>query len=86
MPKLNFYIFFITAAFPIILGAIYYNPKVLGKAWLSAAGLTQEKVMSGNMTKILLLSYLFGLFVSYIIFYSQFTKVQYTSCFCTKRI
>jgi len=67
MPKLNLYILFITAAFPIILGAIYYNPKVLGKAWLSAAGLTEEKVMGGNMIKTLLLSYLFGIFLSYII-------------------
>lgn len=68
MPQINWYFFFITALFPIILGAIYYNPKVMGKAWLSAAGLTQEEVMGGNMTKTLLLSYLFGLFLSYILF------------------
>lgn len=68
MPKINFYIFFITAAFPIILGAIYYNPKVLGRAWLQTAGLTEENVKGVNMVKTLLLSYLFGLFLSYIIF------------------
>lgn len=68
MPQINWYFFFITALFPIILGAIYYNPKVMGKAWLSAAGLTQEEVMQGNMTRTLLLSYLFGLFLSYILF------------------
>ncbi len=68
MPQVNFYILFITALFPIILGAIYYNPKALGKAWMSAAGITEQQVMEGNMTRTLLLSYLFGLFLSYILF------------------
>ena len=68
MPQVNFYILFITALFPIILGAIYYNPKVLGRAWISAAGITQQQVSEGNMVRTLLLSYLFGLFLSYILF------------------
>ncbi len=68
MPQINFYVIFITALFPILLGAIYYNPKVLGTAWMNAAGITEEHVRGGNMIKTILLSYLFGLFLSYILF------------------
>ena len=68
MPQLNYYILFITAAFPIILGAVYFNPKVMGKAWLSVAGLTADEVLGGSMVRKLLLTYLFGLFMSYVLF------------------
>lgn len=68
MPQVNFYVLFITALFPLILGAVYYNPNVLGRAWMDAAGITEEHVRGGNMIKTILLSYLFGLFLSYILF------------------
>lgn len=68
MPEINFYWLFITAAFPLIIGSIYYNPKVFGRAWISAAGLTETQARQDSMIKTFLLSYLFGLFVSYIIF------------------
>jgi len=68
MPQLNFYFFFITAAFPILLGAIYYNPKVLGNAWINAAGINKDDMLDRNMIKIILLSYLFGLLLSYVLF------------------
>ena len=68
MPQVNFYWLFISAAIPLLVGSIYYNPKVLGKAWLSASGLTVEQARQGSMTKTFLLSYLFGLFASYIIY------------------
>ena len=68
MPQINFYWLFISALVPIVVGSIYYNPKVLGKAWLSAAGLTEEEAAQGSMTKIFLLTYLFSLFTAYIIY------------------
>lgn len=68
MPQVNFYWLFISAVIPLLIGSIYYNPRVLGKAWLSAAGLSEEDASKGSMTKVFLLTYLFGLFVSYIIY------------------
>lgn len=48
------------------LGAVWYS--VLRKAWLSAAGLTQKKVRSGNMPIIygltLVLSFVVAIFLS----------------------
>jgi len=68
MPQLHYYLFFITAAFPILIGAVYYHPKILGRTWLSTADISSEVLMVGSRPKILLLSYLFGLFMSYVIF------------------
>ena len=59
---------FISALIPLAVGFIYYNPRVLGKAWMSASGVTEEQTQQGNMIKIFLLTYLFGLFASYIIY------------------
>lgn len=68
MPQLNFYWLFISALIPLLVGFVYYNPKLLGSAWLRAAGITDEEARQGSMIKICLLTYLFSLFVSYIIF------------------
>ena len=53
----------IAALVPTIVGFIWYNPKVLGTAWMQAAGLTTETAQKGfNMPLVfglsLLLSFL----------------------------
>ena len=63
--ELNFYVFFIAAVIPLITGAIWYNPKVLGTAWMKASGVTEEQAQSGNMPVIFGLTYLLGLFVAF---------------------
>lgn len=48
----------IAAIVPMIMGFIWYNPKVFGKAWLAGAGLTQESAQKGfNMPLVFGLSY-----------------------------
>ncbi len=36
------------AVVPMILGAIWYHPKVLGSIWMNATGLTEEDTKGGN--------------------------------------
>jgi hypothetical protein len=49
----------IAALVPTILGFIWYNPKVFGKAWMEATGLTPESAMKGfNMPLVFGLSLL----------------------------
>jgi Protein of unknown function (DUF1761) len=62
--KMNFYIWFATALVPLIVGFVWYNPKVLGKAWMESAGMTMEQTQGLNMPMVFGLTYLFGLFVS----------------------
>jgi len=36
----------------LVVGFIWYNPKVFGTAWMNAAGMTEEQIKGGNMFKI----------------------------------
>ncbi len=60
----NFLIIALAAFIPMIVGFIWYNPKVLGTAWMQASGMTPEKAKAGNMPLIFGLSFLFSLFLS----------------------
>jgi len=53
-----------TALIPLIMGFIWYNPKLFGKAWMEGAGLTEERAKGGNMFLILGLTFVFGFFYS----------------------
>ncbi len=61
---MNFYIFLIAAVIPLIVGAVWYNPKVLGNAWMKSTGLTEEQLQGANMLKIFGLTYVFSLLIA----------------------
>ena len=42
----------VTALVPMVVGFIYYNPKVMGTAWMKAADMTEEKMEGANMPLI----------------------------------
>ena len=51
----------LTAAFSaLVVGFIWYNPKVFGKAWMQAAGLTEAELKGANMAKIFSLALFFA--------------------------
>jgi len=60
MNELKFWIIPIAALVPMVLGFIWYHPKVLGKPWMAVSGMTDEKVNEGNMAIIYGVSYLFS--------------------------
>jgi hypothetical protein len=49
------------AAGAFVLGGAWYSPALLGKAWMKAAGLTEEKVKQGNMAMIFGVSFVWAL-------------------------
>ncbi len=61
----NFYMFFIVALIPLVVGAIYYHPKAVGNAWMKTNGFTEESLQGGNMMLILGLAYLFSFMISF---------------------
>ena len=70
MSFLNFHLpFFATlavAAFiPLIIGMIWYNPKVFGNAWLTSIGKTREEMMGGNMALTFGLAFLCSFFIAF---------------------
>lgn len=62
--EINFLALVVAAASTFVVGFIYYNPKVFGSAWMTASGLTEEKVKAGNMALIFGLSFLFAFMIS----------------------
>lgn len=61
----NFYMYFIVALIPLVIGAIYYNPKVLGNAWMKSNNFKEEDLTGANMGAIFLISYIFGLLITF---------------------
>ncbi|WP_138432540.1 DUF1761 domain-containing protein [Winogradskyella algicola] len=50
--ELNYLAIVVSAVVPLLIGAIWYNPSVLGTAWMKASGMTEEKMKSGNIAII----------------------------------
>jgi len=64
---MNFFAILIAALVPMVLGFIWYHPKVLGTVWMKASGMTEEKAKQGNMALKFGLSFLFSLMIAFIL-------------------
>nr|WP_294922495.1 DUF1761 domain-containing protein [uncultured Flavobacterium sp.] len=62
--EINFIALLIAALVTLVVGFIWYNPKVFGTIWMRENNLTPEQLKSGNMLKIFGLTYLFSLMIS----------------------
>ena len=58
--EFNWLATFVASLVPMLVGAIYYNPKVVGTAWMKATGMTEEKAKTANMAKVFGLSFVFS--------------------------
>ncbi|MGZ4038794.1 MAG: DUF1761 domain-containing protein, partial [Bacteroidia bacterium] len=66
---------------PMVLGFIWYNPKVLGKAWMEASGMTEEKAKNANMALVFGLSFLFSFFLAFALQFLVIHQSGVTSLF-----
>lgn len=66
MIELHYWIVPVAGLIPMITGFIWYNPKVMGTAWMNAAGLTEEKLRDTNMAMVFGISYLFACMLAFI--------------------
>lgn len=53
-----------TALIPLFVGAIYYNERIVGGAWMRATGLEAERLRQGNFAIIFGMTYLFSILVA----------------------
>jgi len=60
MEHVNVWAIPIAAIAALVVGFIWYNPKVFGNAWMKASGLTEEKMKGGNMLVIFGLALVFA--------------------------
>ncbi|MGC1472844.1 MAG: DUF1761 domain-containing protein [Psychroserpens sp.] len=61
----NFLAIIVAAIVPVVLGFIWYNPKVFGAAWMRAAEMTEAKIKSGNIAIIFGVSLVLSLILSF---------------------
>ncbi len=59
----NWYMYLVAALIPMVVGAIYYHPKVLGSYWMNLNGFTEETLKKGNPLVIFGVAYLFSCFL-----------------------
>jgi hypothetical protein len=63
--EINFKIILLAAIVPLLIGFVWYNPKVLGNAWMSASGMTEDKMKGSNMGLIFGLTFLCSFFIAF---------------------
>lgn len=61
----NFLIIFLAALIPLVVGFVWYNPKVFGNAWMKASDMTDEKAKGANMALIFGLTFLFSFMLAF---------------------
>ncbi|MBK9212282.1 MAG: DUF1761 domain-containing protein [Saprospiraceae bacterium] len=59
--SINFPVLLGAAIIPLLVGFIWYNPKVLGERWMKEVGLTHEDGKGSNMAVVFGLAYVFSL-------------------------
>jgi hypothetical protein len=65
----SIYAILIASLFPAIIGFIWYNPNVFGKAWMQASGVTEEQIKSSNMLVIMLISLVLSFLLAFALAY-----------------
>ena len=64
---MNFLAILVAAVSALVVGFIWYNPKVFGNAWMKAANMTEEQINGGNMLKIFGMALLFAFMLAFIL-------------------
>jgi len=63
--EFNFLEVFVAAFSSLVVGFIWYNPKVFGTIWMREAGFTREQSEKGNMFKIFGLTFVYSLMIAF---------------------
>jgi hypothetical protein len=64
---MNFIAIIVAALVPMVLGFVWYHPKVLGSMWMRESGMTEEKAKQGNMFLKLGLSFVFSFMIAFVL-------------------
>ncbi len=62
--EINFLAILVAAVSALVVGFVWYNPKVFGTAWMKAADMTDEKIKGANMGKIFAMAFVFAILLA----------------------
>jgi len=63
--NINFLALLLAALSTLVVGFIWYNPKVFGTIWMKEAGITEEKMKGSNMIILFGMSILYAFFIAF---------------------
>jgi hypothetical protein len=63
--QINFLAILVAAIVPMIVGFVYYHKNVVGTAWMSVTGMTEDKAREGNMAVIFIVSYILSIMLAF---------------------
>lgn len=71
----TFLILLLSAFTSLLVGFIWYNPKVFGTIWMKESGVSEEKIKGGNMALTMLMAFIYAFFISFML---QFLVIHQT--------
>jgi hypothetical protein len=63
--EINFMVLLLATIIPLIVGFVWYNPKVFGTVWMKETGVTPESAKDANMALIFGLTALFSFLIAF---------------------
>lgn len=64
---INFLSLLVAALSTLVVGFIWYNPKVFGTIWMKESGLTEEKMKGSNMALTLGVSFIYAFLIAFVL-------------------
>ena len=64
MMQINYWAILVAALIPLIMGFIWYHPKVFGTVWMKEVGLTEEQ-MKGQMFGVFIFSIILSALIAF---------------------
>lgn len=64
---INFYALIVAALSTLVVGFIWYNPKVFGGIWMRETGMTEEKAKNSNMLKIFGMTIVYAFLIAFVL-------------------
>lgn len=65
--EINWIAILLAALSTLVVGFIWYNPKVFGTIWMKEAKLTEDEMKGVNMIKMLGLSFVYAFLISFVL-------------------
>lgn len=65
--EINFLAIFVAALSTLVVGFVWYHPKVFGTIWMKETGLTEESMKGANMGVIFGLAVVYAFFMGFIL-------------------